>query len=51
MRIYTRLEYLASCDGSYYWIDNNGTPEEAVQQILNILLEQQHRKYARKLLR
>lgn len=50
-RIYSRLEYLASCDGSYYWIDNNGTPEEAVQQILNILLEQQHRKYARKLLR
>lgn len=50
-RIYSRLEYLASRDGSYYWIDNNGTPEEAVQQILNILLEQQHRKYARKLLR
>lgn len=50
-RIYSRLEYLASRDGSYYWIDNNGTPEEAVQQILNILLEQQHRKYAKKLLR
>lgn len=36
-RIYTRLEYLAKRDRSYCWIDNNGTPEEAVEQILNIL--------------
>ena len=43
-RIYSRLEYLASCDGSYYWIDNNGTPEQAVEQILEILLCCQHRK-------
>lgn len=37
-RIYTRLEYLASKDKSYYWIDNNTTPEAAVEEILNVLI-------------
>jgi len=36
-RIYTRLEYLAARDTRYAWIDNNGTPEEAVRQILENL--------------
>ncbi len=36
-RIYSRLEYLAARDRRCYWIDNNGTPEEAVRQILNIM--------------
>lgn len=48
-RIYSRLEYLAARDRNCHWIDNNATPEEAVDQILNILLEKQHRKYVRKL--
>lgn len=37
-RIYSRLDYLSSKRG-YYKIDNNGTPEEAVRQILDILLK------------
>lgn len=48
-RIYSRLEYLVPRDQHYAWINNNGTPEEAVQQILNILLEQQNRSYVKKL--
>ena len=48
-RIYGRMEYLASVDKHCHWIDNNGTPEEAVQQILEILAEHQHAKYAKKL--
>ncbi len=35
--IYSRLEYLASIDKRYYWIDNNTTPEAAVDQILDAL--------------
>lgn len=36
-RIYSRLEYLAVKDPKHYiWIDNNGTPETAVNQILDI---------------
>lgn len=38
-RIYSRLDYLSSKRG-YYKIDNNGTPEEAVRQILDILLKE-----------
>ena len=38
-RIYSRLEYLCSQDRRYIWIDNNGTPEEAVSQILDVLLK------------
>jgi thymidylate kinase len=37
-RIYTRLEYLAKRDRRYFYIDNNGTPEQAVKQIIDILL-------------
>ena len=48
-RIYLRLDYLADHDKSYYWIDNNGTPEEAVEQIVNILVEKQHRIYGQRL--
>jgi thymidylate kinase len=40
LRIYQRLEYLASIDKSYHWIDNNGTPEEAVKQIIHLLCSQ-----------
>ena len=36
-RIYSRLEYLCARDKRYHWIDNNGTPEEAVKQILDVL--------------
>ena len=46
-RIYSRMEYLASIDKRCYWIDNNGTPEEAVRQILTILAEHQNAKYAK----
>ena len=38
-RIYTRLDYLSKKRG-YYKIDNNGTPEEAVKQILDVLLKE-----------
>ena len=38
-RIYSRLDYLCSKDKRYYKIDNNGTPEDAVRQILSVLLE------------
>lgn len=48
-RIYLRLDYLANHDKSYYWINNNGTPEEAVEQIVNILVEKQHRIYGQRL--
>ena len=43
-RIYQRLEYLAMQDSTYYWIDNNATPEEAVEQILVILLKNNNSK-------
>jgi ribose 1,5-bisphosphokinase PhnN len=36
-RIYSRLEYLCVRDKRYYKIDNNGTPEDAVRQILDVL--------------
>ena len=36
-RIYSRLEYLCARDKRYYKIDNNGTPEDAVRQILDVL--------------
>jgi len=36
-RIYSRLEYLCARDKRYHWIDNNGTPEDAVRQILDVL--------------
>lgn len=48
-RIYTRLDYLAKYDKSYYWIDNNGIPEQAVVQIISTLLDQQHRIWYPKL--
>lgn len=32
--IYERLEYFASHDKRCVWIDNNGSPEEAVKQII-----------------
>ncbi len=35
--IYSRLEYLAARDKRYHWIDNNGTPEAAVDQVLDAL--------------
>ncbi|MCQ2379556.1 MAG: hypothetical protein MJ025_01340 [Victivallaceae bacterium] len=39
--IYSRLELLSSKDRRYHWIDNNGTPESAVNQILDILTKKQ----------
>lgn len=36
-RIYSRLEYLCARDKRYYKIDNNGTTEDAVRQILDVL--------------
>ena len=47
--IYFRMEYLASRDRRYYWIDNNGTPEQAVKQIIGVMLEKRHPKYVKKL--
>lgn len=41
-RIYRRLEYLADKDDSYYWINNNETPEQAVVEIISTLLDRQH---------
>lgn len=48
-RIYSRLELLAARSKNCHWIDNNATPEDAVEQIMNILLNMQHRRYVRKL--
>jgi thymidylate kinase len=41
--INNKLHYLSTKKG-YYLIKNNGTAEEAVQQILTIVFEEQHRK-------
>ena len=48
-RIYSRMEYLATVEKKCFWIDNNGTPEDAVRQILTIIADRQHKKYAKKL--
>lgn len=42
-RIYSRLEYLAVRDKSYYRINNNGNSDEAVIQIISTILDRQHR--------
>lgn len=47
-RIYGRMEYFASVDKKCFWIDNNGTPEDAVKQIVAIIADRQHKKYAKK---
>lgn len=49
-RIYSRLEYVADRDESYYWIENNSEPEDAVIRIISVLLENQHRIYFQKLI-
>jgi len=36
-RIYNRMEYLAARDKHCFWIDNNGSPEDAVRQILYVI--------------
>lgn len=41
-RIYFRLEYLAARDKSYYWVENNGEPGDAVTKIFATLLNRQH---------
>ena len=46
-RIYSRMQYLAERDKRYFWIDNNGSPEDAVAQILNIIVE--HNRNAKKI--
>lgn len=43
-----KLNYL-SMKKVYYLIKNNGTPEEAVSEILNIIFEQQHAKNLKRL--
>ena len=48
-RIYNRMEYLASVDQNCYWINNDGTPEDAVRQMLTVIAERQHQKYAKKM--
>lgn len=46
--IQQKLDYLGNKKG-YYLIQNNGKPEEAVRQILHIILEKQHQKNLKRL--
>lgn len=50
-RIYARLDYLAARDESYYWVDNNGDPADAVTAIFSTLLNRQHQILFPKLVR
>lgn len=47
-RINKKLDYLSDKKG-YYLVLNNGTPSEAVQKILTIVVEAQHRKNLKRL--
>ena len=46
--INTKIDYLADKKG-YYKVLNEGTPQEAVCKILQIVLEKQHRKNLKRL--
>ncbi|MFI3285200.1 MAG: hypothetical protein R3Y08_00960 [Rikenellaceae bacterium] len=46
-RINTKMEYLAAKKG-YYMVMNNGTAEEAVDKILSIVIDEQHKRNLRR---
>jgi len=47
--IYDKLNYICNNDPSYVIIDNNSSPENAVNDIIDYIFDHQHKKYERKL--
>lgn len=49
VEIYKKLDFLLENDKSFTKIENNENPEIAINEILNFIFEEQHKKYIKKI--